>query len=158
MAESASSLLGQLSRVPLSDQINLDIINETSVIIGALASDGPLTLRPLVLAGAPTTLIDIVRALGQTSISKSQETKVLSSVLRALRNILVSAADLVWGYQWGVGPERKVVGTGLIGMETIEGNGKGKAVAGREDVWRHEAVGLLTSVFEVSRLQRFRHH
>lgn len=134
----------------MSDQIDLDIINETSVIIGALASDGPLTLRPLVLAQAPTTLIELVRALDQTFISKSQQTKVLSSVLRALRNILVSAADLVWGHQWGVGAERKVVGTGLIGLSQGEENGKGKGVEGTDDVWRLEATNALTSVFEVS--------
>ena len=145
------SLLSQLSCGPLSDQIDLDIINETSVIVGALASDGPLTLRPLVLSQAPTTLIELVRALNEASISKSQQTKVLSSVLRALRNILVSAADLVWGHQWGVGAERKVVGTGLIGMETVEGNSKGKGVAGRDEEWRHDVTRSLTSVFEVSK-------
>lgn len=151
-ADNASSLLSQLSFESLPDQISLDIINEISVIIGALASDGSLTLRPLMLARAPTIFIKLINTLTQ-SLSKAQELKVLPSVMRALRNILVSGADIIWGHQWGVGAERKVVGTGLVGQDVSEGNDKGKTVPWKEDTWRYEATSAMASIFEVSRLR-----
>lgn len=145
-----SSMLQQLAVTELSDQTNLDIINETSVIIGSLASDGPLTLRPLVLAQVPNRLLALVHSLSQTPLSKSQQIKVLPSVLRALRNILVSAADAVWGHVWGVGAERKVVGTGLVGEDIGEVVGKGKGVSMGGHEWRIEAVSAMRSIFEVN--------
>jgi len=53
---------------------------------------------------------------------------------------------------WGVGAEKKVVSTGLVG-ETAgvkDSNGKGKAVAGKGRSWKIEAARALGSCFEVS--------
>lgn len=101
------------------------------------------------LAQVPASLLELVRGLLQTRLSKLQESKVLPSVLRALRNILVSAADAVWGHVWGVGAERKVIGTGLVGGDLKHVAEKGKGVSVRKDVWRYEATKALSSVFEV---------
>jgi hypothetical protein len=53
---------------------------------------------------------------------------------------------------WGVGAERKVVSTGLVGdiSGARESNGKGKAVAGKGRSWKVEAGRALGSCFEVS--------
>ncbi|RSH90252.1 hypothetical protein EHS25_001586 [Saitozyma podzolica] len=89
--------------------------------------------------------------------------KLLPPVLRALRNLLVSTADLVWGHMWGVGAERRVVATGLVGMDLNEeheaagvagaaGQGKGKGVAGKGEAWKGQASSALGLVFESSSL------
>ena len=60
----------------------------------------------------------------------------------------------MWGHMWGVGAEKKVVGTGLVGEEAIsESVGmKGKTVTGKSRSWRIEATRALSLCFEVSRL------
>jgi hypothetical protein len=91
--------------------------------------------------------------------------KLIPHLLRALRNVQVSIADVVWGHMWGVGFEQKVIGTGLVGMdlddrEESEGSkgpvgrdkGKGKAKAselGDYGSWKSEARRALGLVFEV---------
>jgi hypothetical protein len=132
--------LGQL------ESSDIEVTNQVAIVINTLASEGTLTIRPILLAGAPARLLDQVRQLVQST--SSQAPKVLSSVMRALRNVLVSTADLVWGHAYGVEMEKKVVGTGLVGM--VMDNGKGKAAPGRESLLENEAIKALDSVFDVS--------
>ena len=64
--------------------------------------------------------------------------------------MLVSTADLTWGHMWGVGTERKVVSTGLVGEDIPdEVEVKGKRVP-RPQKWRIEANRALGLIFEVS--------
>lgn len=51
----------------------------------------------------------------------STASKVLPSLTRALRNLLLATADLVWGHIWGVGSETEVVSTGLVGLDEDQG-------------------------------------
>jgi hypothetical protein len=60
---------------------------------------------------------------------------------------------------WGVGAERRVVATGLVGMDLDEEHeatgvagtqGKGKGVAGKGEAWKGQASRALGLVFEVS--------
>jgi hypothetical protein len=122
---------------------------------------GSLTLRPLLLSSAPSRLISLIRTLTSPSFPSVHAAKLLPPVLRALRNLLVSTADLVWGHMWGVGAERRVVATGLVGMDLNEeheaagvagaaGQGKGKGVAGKGEAWKGQASSALGLVFEVS--------
>lgn len=73
--------------------------------------------------------------------------------------MLVSTADLVWGYMWGVSLQRRPVDTGLIGPgseadENGSTRGKGKGVEKRSTAGglkgRSMAVDVLTMIFEVS--------
>lgn len=105
---------------------------------------GSLTIRPLLLSHTPARLLHLIRALLDISLPQHQLTRILPPVVRALRNILVSTADLTWGHMWGVGAERKVVGTGLVGSVPT---GKGKEVDNR--AWKGEAQRALSLVFEV---------
>ena len=66
------------------------------------------------------------------------KSKLLSALLKALRNLLVSAADLAWGHVNGVVVPRKIVSTGL----GLLPSGKGTADAG-------DLGGVLTSALEV---------
>jgi hypothetical protein len=66
--------------------------------------------------------------------------------MRSLRNVLLATIDLIWGHAYGVEMERKVVGTGLVGMVVV--GGKGKAI-GRESLLEAEAIEALDSIFEV---------
>jgi hypothetical protein len=111
---------------------------------------GTLTVRPLLLAQTPAHLLHLVRDLSSASLPHAQLHRLLPPVIRALRNILVSTADLVWGHMWGVGAERKVVDTGLVGLNSSSGLGKGKSVLGRGRTWTSEAVRALGLIFEVS--------
>lgn len=150
LTQCTHSLLSQLVNPQMADPVDIDILNETSVIIGAIANEGRITLRPLILARAPTSLLDLVRATSTSGLTALQQAKLLPSVLRALRNVMVSAADAVWGHAWGVAAELKLVGTGLVGpMEEDEVIGKGKGYSGRDGAWRQEAFLALKSICEV---------
>ncbi|WRT65023.1 uncharacterized protein IL334_001964 [Kwoniella shivajii] len=137
-----------------------ELMSETAVIIGALANVGNLTLKPLLMSSTPSSLLTLVTSLTRPSPETSpdpgrQLEKILPHLLRALRNILVSTADMIWGHMWGVGAERKVVGTGLVGVDIMterDVGGKGKAVAGKGDRWRGEASRTLSSIFEPDNL------
>ena len=130
----------------------LDIAGEIAVIVGALASEGSLTIRQLLEARAAEELLSLVRRLADRSSFASTNLGV--SALRALRNILVSTADITWGNMWGVGRERSVVGTGLVGPEsderirdvqmTLSGGGEGV------DLGNREGKRILSLVFSVS--------
>jgi hypothetical protein len=91
----------------------MEIAGEVAVIIGSVASEGSLTIRQLLEAKAPEQLLKLIRQLAQAS--STDNTNLIVSALRALRNVLVSTADMSWGNMWGVGRERRVVGTGLVG-------------------------------------------
>jgi hypothetical protein len=122
------------------------------VIIGAVASEGSLTIRQLLEARAAEELLSLVRRLADRSSVNS--TTLVVSALRALRNILISTADITWGNMWGVGRERSVVGTGLVGPEsdlrdrdvqmTLSGGDEAVSIGEREG---KRVLGL---VFEVS--------
>jgi hypothetical protein len=110
-----SSLLARVN-VDNYDQIQLEIASEIAVVIGAVASEGSLTIRQLLEAGAPSRLLHLVRNLSDQPSTST--TALIVSALRALRNVLISTADMTWGNTWGVGRERHVVGTGLVGPES----------------------------------------
>jgi hypothetical protein len=114
---------------------------------------GPVTIRPLLQASAPAHLLRLIKSLAQTpsGAPSSSTNKLLPPLLRALRNLLVTTADLVWGHLWGVGAEKRVISTGLFGDEVPDGetSGKGKAVAGKTRSWRAEGVHSLGLCFEV---------
>lgn len=172
--------------------VELELIHEAAVILGALGNGmssvpvpipspfprsrypaeravGTLTLRPLLAARAPDRILHLIRELysldtGSRSHNHNHNLyRALPPLLRALRNVLVSTADVVWGHMWGVGSERRVVGTGLVGIDvedsvdSVEGKGKGKgkgratATASEEGEWRGEAKRALGLVFQVSR-------
>lgn len=138
------------------------------MIIGALANSkvlphtnplyadisvGTLTLRPLLLSQAPARLLHLIHSTSTSSISANDRVRLLSAALRALRNVLVATADLVWGYMWGVGMQRRVVTTGLGDSNTLAGDyrmkGKGKEVDKVEGT-RGIATDSLAMVFDVS--------
>lgn len=110
---------------------------------------GDLTIRPLIIASAPARFLSLIRSVSATHINAPSD-KILPALLRGLRNILVATADLVWGHMWGVGAERKVVSTGLVGSESIQTDSpKGKGVAGKSTRWKGEANRALGLIFEV---------
>lgn len=115
---------------------------------------GPLTIRPLLAVNAPSALFNLIRHLSssKTPLPRPTLVRILPSLLKALRNLLVTTADLVWGHMWGVGAEKKVVGTGLVGVESgVETiGGKGKGVVGKVQNWREDAIRALGLSFEVS--------
>ncbi|WVF70073.1 hypothetical protein IAT40_004860 [Kwoniella sp. CBS 6097] len=149
---------------PLRDDVDsatlYELMSETAVIIGALANVGNLTLRPLLAISSPSIILQLITDLTYPSSSgfafpAKQFDRLLISLLRALRNLLVSTADMVWGHMWGVGAERQVVGTGLVGMDVMSEKdmGKGKArTAGKSSGWRRDANEGLTIVFEPTNL------
>ncbi|KAK8846743.1 hypothetical protein IAR55_005830 [Kwoniella newhampshirensis] len=148
-----------LLRVPSpgveDSDVSMELMSETAVIVGALANIGDLTLRPLLVANTPSHLLGLISALTlSTSLSDRYVHRLLPQLLRALRNLLVSTADMVWGHMWGVGAERKVVGTGLVGMDIMsEADArKGKEVPGRNKAWKVEAIRSLGLVFEPTNL------
>ena len=114
---------------------------------------GPLTIRPLLQAATPNHLLLLIRSISNSASPPTSVNRLLPALLRALRNLLITTADLVWGHMWGVGAEKKVVSTGLVGEapSTKESTGKGKAVAGKGRSWKVEAARALGSCFEVSR-------
>lgn len=124
------------------DSEGVDIVCETAVILGALGSAGALTLRPLLAEGVPAKLLQLVREVQPDSVSQS---RLLSLLLRALRNILGATADAVWGHMWGVGVEQKVVGTGLVGDDVLlPARARGKQ---RAATWMANANAALSLVF-----------
>ncbi|WVQ84004.1 hypothetical protein IAT38_006149 [Cryptococcus sp. DSM 104549] len=136
------------------DGLAMDLMNETAIIVGALSNVGSLTLRPLLSAEFPAHLLRLIKNLVTSTLTPAQVNKILPSILRALRNLLVSTADMVWGHMWGVGAERKVVGTGLIGSDLVEGEeemGKGKEAV-KLEVVREEACRALGLIFELPNL------
>ncbi|ORY26906.1 armadillo-type protein, partial [Naematelia encephala] len=135
-----SFLLSRLSHVEVRSPQDVEIANEVAVIIGALANVGTLTARPLLLADTPSCLLDRIHDITSTPFSSAY--RLLPALLRALRNVLVSTADLEWGHVWGVGSEREVVGTGL---EDMEGDVKGKRPV---RVWKSEARRALGIILE----------
>ncbi|OCF37579.1 hypothetical protein I316_00705 [Kwoniella heveanensis BCC8398] len=157
-----SFLLSFLQLRPPSEgdfSTSYDLISETAVIVGALANVGNLTLRPLLAVSSPSILLHLILSLAADSstdstISAKQLDRLLISLLRALRNLLVSTADMVWGHMWGVGAERQVVGTGLIGVDVMSEKDmrKGKCPAGKSRGWRRDANEALTMVFEPTNL------
>lgn len=113
---------------------------------------GPLTIRPLLATGTPSALLALIRSLAAstTSLSSGTFNRILPSLLKALRNVLFTTADLVWGHMWGVGAEKKVVDTGLVGNDTPrESSAKGKGVLGKDRNWRIDASRALGLAFEV---------
>ncbi|WWC87229.1 uncharacterized protein L201_002117 [Kwoniella dendrophila CBS 6074] len=147
----------------------LELMSETAVIIGALANVGNLTLQPLLSSSTPSSLLKLITSLIQPSsnipqIPQKQLDKILPHLLRALRNVLVSTADMVWGHMWGVGAEKKVIGTGLVGLDVgsthteygSPSNGKGKQPIGNGRDTRSrlkgDASGALSLVFEPTNL------
>lgn len=134
------SLLAQLV-VPESE-LEAAIVVETAVILGALGSAGALTLRPLLAEGVPGALLALVRALP----GHPAALRLLPALLRALRNVLGSTAEVLWGHMWGVGAEQKVVGTGLVGDDVLRpARVRSKAKAAQ---WRSDAANALVLVFE----------
>lgn len=115
---------------------------ETAVILGALGSAGALTLRPLLAEGVPGALLELVRWLPGHATAP----RLLPALLRALRNVLGSTAEVLWGHMWGVGAEQKVVGTGLVGDDVLRpARVRSKAKAAQ---WRSDAANALVLVFE----------
>ena len=114
---------------------------------------GSLTLRPLLIAQTPQHLLQAIKAITSPSFPPPQVSRLLAPLLRALRNLLVSTADLLWGHMWGVGAEKKVVSTGIVEAESSESHnpyhGKGKAVLGRGQFWEVQASASLNMIFEV---------
>lgn len=92
---------------------------------------GPRTLGPLVQNNAAERLLDFIRAVLASSPGLSTTSKVLPSLIRALRNLLLATADLVWGHIWGVGAETEVVSTGLVGLD-LKGGGRPDGLVSHE--------------------------
>lgn len=124
-------------------------------------------MRPLLLSQAPTRLLNCIRATSNSRrLSASDRVRLLSALLRALRNVLVATADLVWGYMRGVSLRRRVVDTGLAGPgesrvseagDTGGGATAAKKAKGKEvdrgpggGGGKEMAAGVLSMVFEVS--------
>lgn len=82
---------------------------------------GPLTLAPLIRSDAAARLLDLIRTIPAAAPGPLTSSKVLPSLTRALRNLLLATADLVWGHIWGVGSETEVVSTGLVGLDEDQG-------------------------------------
>lgn len=71
----------------------------------------------------------------------------MAALMRALRNVLVSTADIFWGHMWGVGAEKKVVGTGLVG--DVPMSSKSKLGSGKGRTWKVDAMRSLNLMYEV---------
>jgi hypothetical protein len=111
----------------------------------SLTSVGSLTLRPLLLAHTPEHLVSLITSFKHISYFKIAI--LVPPVIRAIRNILVSTADAVWGHIWGVGVEKRIVGTGLEDLEprpvrTVKGVDHIKSL-------KAEADHALALIFEV---------
>ncbi|KAL1409900.1 hypothetical protein Q8F55_003899 [Vanrija albida] len=144
-----SFLLGLLVPPAPGDDLSVDLVAETAVIIGALGSAGSLTLRPLLAARAPERILAVICALPPSPERHSLHPgarRMLPPLLRALRNVLGATADAVWGHMWGVGAEPKVVGTGLVGEDVIMPARVGPK--GNVAEWKAEASAALVLVFE----------
>lgn len=123
-----------------------DTVHEAAVILASIATVGNLTLRPIITNNAPARLLHLIHPLVHTQQHPSAH-RQLTALLRALRNVLVATADMVWGHVWGVGAEKKVVGTGLVGGNVLR---ETPADRSRDKYWRNDAMTALTIVFEVS--------
>jgi hypothetical protein len=109
---------------------------------------GILTLKPLLAVSAPTHLLNLLTSI-LSSPKQDASHRLLASALRALRNVLLTTADLVWGHVCGVGAEQKVVDTGLIGDDGVDVGRKGKGVMGKSTGWKANGSKALSLVFEV---------
>ena len=64
---------------------------------------------------------------------------------------MVSTADMTWGSAWGIGTERHVIGTGLVGPERYAGEGSIQSVPTQnEQTGVSEGKRVLGLIFEVS--------
>lgn len=129
-----------------------DTVYEAAVIVASIATVGNLTLRPIITNNTPARLLHLIHPLVHTQQHRSTQ-RQLTALLRALRNVLVATADMVWGHVWGVGAEKKVVGTGLVGENILR---ETPADRSRDKHWRNDAIAALTIVFEVSSCCSFR--
>nr|AAV98471.1 BSP2 [Cryptococcus neoformans var. neoformans] len=125
-----------------------DTVHEAAVILASIATVGNLTLRPIITNNAPARLLHLIHPLVHTQQHPSVH-RQLTALLRALRNVLVATADMVWGQVWGVGAEKKVVGTGLVGENVLR---ETPADRSRDKYWRNDAIAALTVVFEPGNL------
>ncbi|OXG88902.1 hypothetical protein C345_02493 [Cryptococcus neoformans A2-102-5] len=125
-----------------------DTVHEAAVILASIATVGNLTLRPIITNNAPARLLHLIHPLVHTQQHPSAH-RQLTALLRALRNVLVATADMVWGHVWGVGAEKKVVGTGLVGENVLR---ETPADRSRDKYWRNDAMTALTIVFEPGNL------
>lgn len=123
-----------------------DTVYEAAVIVASIATVGNLTLRPIITNNTPARLLHLIHPLVHTQQHRTAQ-RQLTALLRALRNVLVATADMVWGHVWGVGAEKKVVGTGLVGENILR---ETPADRSRDKHWRNDAIAALTIVFEVS--------
>jgi hypothetical protein len=71
-----------------------------------------MTIRPLLLAGTPTCLFELIRRNVQSNPG-AKDQRLLSSLIKALRNVLTSTGDLAWGHIHGAVVPREIVSTGL---------------------------------------------
>ena len=123
-------------------------------------------MRPLLIAQIPTHLLNLINSINHRSIATSTSSaageaapilRLLPPLLRALRNILIATADTAWGQSWGVGAEKQVVDTGLMGevggaesAGPTRSKAKGKGTAKETVQWREIVSQTLPLVFEVS--------
>lgn len=66
----------------------------------------------------------------------------------------MSTADMAWGNMWGVGRERRVVGTGLVGPGGDDRDLEPSSIMDRpveSSIDRREGTRVLGLVFQVSR-------
>ncbi|KAE8540327.1 hypothetical protein D1P53_003272 [Cryptococcus gattii VGV] len=125
-----------------------DTVYEAAVIVASIATVGNLTLRPIITNNTPARLLHLIHPLVHTQQHRSAQ-RQLTALLRALRNVLVATADMVWGHVWGVGAEKKVVGTGLVGENILR---ETPADRSRDKHWRNDAIAALTIIFEPGNL------
>ncbi|WVQ76763.1 hypothetical protein IAR50_006437 [Cryptococcus sp. DSM 104548] len=88
------------------------LLKEAAAIVASVASV-PSTTIPLILHNVPARMLLLAcEIIAQPSrLQKFQE--ALPYMSRSLRNTILSAADILWGDLWGVGPEGQIISTGL---------------------------------------------
>ena len=114
---------------------------------------GSLTVKPLILAGVDVCLLDTISRPSTSPPAREFQTDAhIVHVARALRNLLVSTADLMWGSVWGIGGEKKVVSTGIRSDGTVVNAEREREarVTGKDRDWRRLAHKALKAPFEVS--------
>ncbi|WVO15817.1 hypothetical protein L204_103479 [Cryptococcus depauperatus] len=125
----------------LSPNSRNQAVTEAAIIVASLANAGPFALQPLIHSDTPFRLLHLIHHLTQVKRPDSP----LPYLLRALRNILVSTADILWGHTWASNTDKQMVGTGLVEEDIVREVNRIRQI---ESQWKANASKSLELVFQ----------